>query len=211
MIYDRQKNLNLHIPNSVAVIGCGGVGSWVAVNMALTGVKKLILVDFDKVEEHNLNRTLFKQSQIGMLKTEALTQLVYERRKDIEVITINKRIEDCNEYELKEIEESDEIIDCRDTSEELPAGIESKARKITAGYDGFSITLHLNRQKGTVWGDSGHTRYTITPSWLVPPQFLAGLITLYLCNKDIQKNKEKIATFDIRNIFEYIFKEVKNG
>ncbi|HEX7600979.1 MAG TPA: sulfur carrier protein ThiS adenylyltransferase ThiF, partial [Polyangiaceae bacterium] len=36
------------------------------------GVKNLTLVDFDRVEESNLNRQLFFRDQVGMLKTEAL-------------------------------------------------------------------------------------------------------------------------------------------
>lgn len=202
-IYSRQKELNLSIPSSVAVIGVGGVGSWTAFNLALTGVKKLILIDYDVVEKHNLNRTPFKITQVGLPKVTALTQLITVRRPETEVITIAKKIEECNELELEMIKSCEEIIDCRDTSKQLPPEIEEKARKIVAGYDGFKVTIHLNRKPKTVWGD-GQVTYTVTPSWLVPPQLLANLITLYLCCPEIQENEEKVITFDVRELFNKI-------
>ncbi|KAI5892643.1 uncharacterized protein SCHCODRAFT_02626710 [Schizophyllum commune H4-8] len=41
---------------SVAVIGCGGVGSWAAVMLVRSGVSKIRLVDFDYVTLSSLNR-----------------------------------------------------------------------------------------------------------------------------------------------------------
>jgi tRNA threonylcarbamoyladenosine dehydratase len=41
---------------SVVVVGCGGVGSWVAVMLARSGVAQLRLVDFDYVTLSSLNR-----------------------------------------------------------------------------------------------------------------------------------------------------------
>ena len=41
---------------SVVVVGCGGVGSWVAVMLARSGVAQLRLIDFDYVTLSSLNR-----------------------------------------------------------------------------------------------------------------------------------------------------------
>ena len=56
----------------VAVIGCGGLGSNVASMLVRCGVGELSLIDFDVVEESNLNRQMFFRDQLGMPKTEAL-------------------------------------------------------------------------------------------------------------------------------------------
>ncbi|MFY7856425.1 MAG: ThiF family adenylyltransferase, partial [Rubrivivax sp.] len=40
----------------VAVVGVGGVGSWVAEALARCGVAGLVLVDLDHVAESNINR-----------------------------------------------------------------------------------------------------------------------------------------------------------
>ncbi|KAH9928008.1 ubiquitin-protein ligase molybdopterin-converting factor [Epithele typhae] len=41
---------------TVVIVGCGGVGSWAAVMLARSGVRKLRLVDFDMVTLSSLNR-----------------------------------------------------------------------------------------------------------------------------------------------------------
>lgn len=58
--------------STVAVVGCGGLGSNVAAMLLRSGVRTLTLIDFDLVEESNLNRQLFFRDQIGQPKTEAL-------------------------------------------------------------------------------------------------------------------------------------------
>lgn len=69
----------------VAIIGCGGLGSNVAAMLVRCGVKNLTLVDYDRVEESNLNRQLFFRDQIGMLKTEALAVTLRRIEPDLEL------------------------------------------------------------------------------------------------------------------------------
>jgi molybdopterin/thiamine biosynthesis adenylyltransferase len=58
--------------SKVAVIGCGGLGGYIAEQLARLGVGRLILVDGDKIEESNLNRQLFAlEENIALLKVEA--------------------------------------------------------------------------------------------------------------------------------------------
>ena len=57
---------------SVGIAGCGGLGSNCAVALARVGIGKLILADFDRVEEGNLNRQYFFRDQVGEYKSEAL-------------------------------------------------------------------------------------------------------------------------------------------
>lgn len=201
MIYERQKELSLSPPKSAAIIGVGGVGSWVAINLAMTGVRKLVLVDHDIVEEHNLNRCLFKRYYEGEYKVYAIQEIIAEIREDCEVIAINKKIEDLNAIEIEEINKCDEIIDCRDTIDEKIA-----ESKIIGGYDGYNITLHLNPNMDSIFGDEEVT-YSITPSFLVPPQIIAAMITLYLCCKELHTDKELISTFDVRDLFKNLFKK----
>jgi sulfur carrier protein ThiS adenylyltransferase len=56
----------------VGIAGCGGLGSNCAVALARVGIGELVIVDFDKVEESNLNRQYYFFHQIGMDKTQAL-------------------------------------------------------------------------------------------------------------------------------------------
>jgi len=64
-----------------AIVGCGAVGNEVAKNLALLGVGNVDLFDFDKVEVHNLTRSvLFRESDISRFKAD----VVAERLKDLE-------------------------------------------------------------------------------------------------------------------------------
>lgn len=63
--------LNKLTHSHVAVFGLGGVGSFATEALARAGVGELTLVDFDVVDETNLNRQLFAlHSTIGLPKTE---------------------------------------------------------------------------------------------------------------------------------------------
>ena len=79
-IYERQKDLADYTAKTALVIGVGGVGSWIALFSALLGVEYLIIFDTDTLEEHNLNRTPFTTAQVGKLKTDAIAELISERR-----------------------------------------------------------------------------------------------------------------------------------
>jgi len=190
-IYLRQKTLDLKIPESVAILGVGGIGSWVALDLALVGAKRLILVDPDLIEPHNLNRTPFRQQDIGKPKVQALAELIWERRPDAEVIPVQGRAEDFVEL-IKSVEV---VIDCRDIFKPLGVPVTAKL-----GYDGFKVTIHLNPRGDTVWGDEP-VRYTTVPSFLVPPQLLASLITLYIVTE--RTDREEVITFDVREVLEW--------
>jgi len=203
-IYHRQKTLNLNVPRSVAVIGVGGVGSWVALDFALVGVKKIVLVDKDIVEEHNLNRTPFRLFDIGELKVKALAEIIFERRDDVSVIPIGKHIEELEDFELDEVKQCDCVFDCRDTSKPLKKDIAEKI-PIIGGYDGYTVTLHAKPKYQTVWGrEFGPVTYTYVPSFIVPPQFIATMIVLYTCTRI--DNQEKVVTFDVRNLLKKLLR-----
>lgn len=53
----------------VAIFGLGGVGSFVCEGLARSGVGNFILVDFDKIDETNINRQVIATAKtIGMHK-----------------------------------------------------------------------------------------------------------------------------------------------
>lgn len=58
----------------VGIAGVGGLGSTVAAALARTGIGRLILVDFDKVEESNLNRQHYFIEQVGQPKARAMAE-----------------------------------------------------------------------------------------------------------------------------------------
>ena len=81
--YEDQKIL---CESEVTIIGCGGLGSPLAVYLVAAGVGKINLIDFDAVEERNLHRQVFyKESDIGRKKVEALKDYLINLDKEVEV------------------------------------------------------------------------------------------------------------------------------
>lgn len=70
---------------TVAIIGCGGLGSNAAQMLVRAGVGRLVLVDFDTVSESNLNRQFYFADQIGRDKTEALAENLRRIRPGVDL------------------------------------------------------------------------------------------------------------------------------
>lgn len=87
---------------TVAVAGLGGLGSNIALMLARTGIKKLLLADFDIVDVSNLNRQAYTISQIGMEKTKALEELIRQVNPWMELELFQGRITQENIKELFE-------------------------------------------------------------------------------------------------------------
>lgn len=61
----------------VGVVGLGSVGGMIAESLARTGFTDVVLIDFDHVEEHNLDRLIYaKQCDIGHLKVDVLAKVM---------------------------------------------------------------------------------------------------------------------------------------
>lgn len=77
----------------VLILGAGGVGSHVAWNLAAMGVGHLTIVDFDKIEESNLNRQLtYTPADIGLPKVEVLCQRLAAFNPHIELRPVQMKI-----------------------------------------------------------------------------------------------------------------------
>ena len=76
--------------STVMVVGCGAVGSFAIEALARSGIGHLILIDFDKVEESNINRQLFAlDSTVGKNKVEIARQRILDINPDIIVDIYN--------------------------------------------------------------------------------------------------------------------------
>ncbi len=100
---------------TIAVCGLGGLGSNIAVSLARAGIGKLILIDFDRVDVTNLHRQQYKASQIGMYKTEALSENLKEIAPYIELEVHALRIDENTTLEL--LEDADIICEAFDNAE----------------------------------------------------------------------------------------------
>lgn len=100
----------------VMVAGAGGLGSPVSTYLAIAGVGKIILADFDSVDPSNLNRQfLHHQKDIGRLKIESAKEKLLSMNPDIEVETIAEMLTESNLENL--VPECDVIVDALDNLE----------------------------------------------------------------------------------------------
>jgi molybdopterin-synthase adenylyltransferase len=81
------------LSSKVLVVGAGGLGCPLITYLAASGVGKIGIVDFDKVELSNLNRqTLFKTEDIGKFKVDQVKKEINKINKKINVIIFRKKL-----------------------------------------------------------------------------------------------------------------------
>jgi molybdopterin/thiamine biosynthesis adenylyltransferase len=87
--------------SSVAVVGCGGLGGYVIEQLARLGVGRLVVIDPDRFEEHNLNRQLLSSlADLGRAKVEAAVQRVASINPAVSVVPLQVAIGAANGVEL---------------------------------------------------------------------------------------------------------------
>jgi adenylyltransferase/sulfurtransferase len=99
--------------SSVLVVGAGGLGSPAALYLAASGVGRIGLVDFDRVDLSNLQRqVLFGTADIGRPKVQAARERLLALNPGIQVSAHEQRLEAANVMEL--FADYDVIIDGTD-------------------------------------------------------------------------------------------------
>ncbi len=111
---------------SVAIIGCGGLGSSLALALGSSGIGKIVLVDFDEVSVSNIHRQVtFKVADAGKMKAQINRCVIEERCPYVEV---EAYCEDFDTFKKRGIE-VDLLLDATDN---LPtrAKIDEYAKKM---------------------------------------------------------------------------------
>ncbi len=95
----------------IAIIGCGGLGSSLAIALGSSGIKEVHLVDFDEVSIHNIHRQIaFKTKDEGKFKAKVVSELLESRCPFVKTVA---HVESFEEFAKKDIE-VDLILDATD-------------------------------------------------------------------------------------------------
>lgn len=99
---------------TVAIVGIGGVGGYVAESLARSGVGKLILVDYDVVDETNINRQIIAlHSTIGKEKVSLMEERIHDICEDTQVVSYRIMYGEENRYDIFS-EKIDFLVDACD-------------------------------------------------------------------------------------------------
>lgn len=99
--------------NKILVIGAGGLGSPVIQYLAAAGIGTVGIVDFDLLEEHNLNRQIIhRMADVGFQKVASAARFVQALNPLIRVETHDFKLDSDNATRL--IAEYDVIVDGSD-------------------------------------------------------------------------------------------------
>ena len=136
----------------VLVVGTGGLGSPLGLYLAAAGVGTLGLVDFDRVDESNLQRqVLFGQADLGRPKVEAAAERLAGINPHIRIVTHPTRIDSTNALDL--IAGYDLVVD---GSDNFPTRYLVNDACVLAGKaDVYGSIFRFEGQVAVFWGARG--------------------------------------------------------
>ena len=194
---ENQKKLS---QKSILIVGCGGLGNIIATTLGCIGLNKIYLIDFDKIELHNIHRQFqFCKNDIGKFKCEVLKEKI--QRCDTEIISLNKKFSTDLDIDI------DLIIDATDNFD-VRLEIDRFAKKKNIPWI-YSSVEEWRAQIG-IFKKASFEIFALknhTPKGQIPPMVnlagsFAALVALKVLLFDIN---EKIFYLDFEN--NLVFKE----
>lgn len=98
----------------IAILGLGGVGSFAAESLVRSGIKEVLVVDYDLVDPTNINRQIIAlDSTVNQSKVEVFKSRALDINPEVIITTIKEKISAVNINEIlgKDI---DYVLDCVD-------------------------------------------------------------------------------------------------
>lgn len=127
----------------VAVVGVGGGGSHVALQLAHIGVGQCVLIDPDAVEEANLNR-MIGATAADVTRRAAKVQVLARRMRRVNASMRIETYQDRWQNETRVLRDCDVIFGCIDTFA-ARADLERAARRYLTPYIDIGMDVHSGR------------------------------------------------------------------
>ena len=145
-INDSLLSQNKFTRSTVAILGMGSIGGNVAIQLARSGIINLIIVDFDIVEESNIERQLiYDLEDVGELKIVSCIKHLKKINANINIKYHNKKIDNIQDVS-NIITQSDFVLSTIDKPSRKIRSIVNKAcvkNRIPVSFCGFSEYLGL--------------------------------------------------------------------
>ncbi len=200
------------------IIGCGGIGFWLGLQLAMLGYRNFILIEGDKIDYSNLNRLPVPPSWVGINKAVALRKMIRTMRYETIVLTLNSHIskdtlsllerlaQRCRTYSNNRDYLSVNTVTIWDTTDDARTQAEiykyvqtqqhMHYRKI--GYEGFKIG---NYSEYAVWtGENYQTGYRTSNANAVTSCMSAGIgiFSRALTTKDVELNLKDLIKYSTK-------------
>ena len=167
----------------VLIVGLGGLGSPVAMYLAVAGVGSLVLADYDEVDLSNLQRQIIHtRDHIGSPKTESARDMLQQLNPDCDVQLIATQMDDATLGET--VKHCDLVIDCTDNFSSRFAINRASVQHKTPLVSGSAIRWEgqvsvFNDRPGApcyhcLYGDSGELDSSCSTNGILAP--VAGII-----------------------------------
>ena len=135
---------------SVFIVGAGGLGSPVAVYLAVVGLGEIRLCDADRIELSNLNRQiLHTDDRIGQLKSSSAEKTLRALNPTLSVVAYSDYLDEANIQAV--LGRPDIVVDCLDNFE---------TRYILNAY---CIKNNIPLVHGAIWGMTGQVTFVHPP------------------------------------------------
>lgn len=109
---------DIMLRKGAVIIGCGSVGSLVAMELARAGVGRFFLIDMDILGYHNICRHQCGIQDVGKFKTTAVKERILQINPTAQVLTSNKKIQEVDMSLLDSFCNKDAImVGCADNRE----------------------------------------------------------------------------------------------
>lgn len=108
VLYRGQDALERLAMARLVVCGAGAVGSNLVDNLVRQGYRRLTVIDFDRIEAHNVGTQTYAQSDVGAFKAEVLQAEVF-RAVGVEIEAVRQRLAERNVGKL--LRDADLVVD----------------------------------------------------------------------------------------------------
>jgi len=112
-IFSRNSGIlesDMMLKTGAMLVGCGSVGSLVAVELAKAGVGRFLLIDSDILGYHNICRHQCGIYDVGKYKTEAVKERILQINPTAKVVTQNMMVQDVPLYVFDEFCDKETIV-----------------------------------------------------------------------------------------------------
>lgn len=144
-LYRGAATLKVLALTKFVVCGVGAVGSLLVDMLVRMGAQTITVIDFDRVEAHNVGTQLYGARDVGLKKVTALQSLLYEAT-GMMVVPLDRRLDATNGDRL--LRGADIVIDAFDNSasrELVAAYCKRNAACLHVGLNGGFLQVHWNK------------------------------------------------------------------